>query len=369
MLLRNCPDHLGGFVLITALSVKGEWDKEMGNQSLLVFSLQGLLMAVDVFAVREILWLMEITPLEETPPYMTGVINLRGKIIPVIDLNLRFGHAPQRYHLTDSVMVVGIDEVPIGLIVNDVREVINISAEDVEASPLAHLEVKMPPQFVTKVVTEGGNIIMILNHENLLRDSALEEEVILEEPPGQTPLKNYFCPESSPEEREIFHARARDLMQAALSEGLGGLVPMAVVGLSGEYFGVDLELVEGFADIHNLTLVPCCPGHVVGNMNLRGHVLTLLDIRNLLDMPSAVVNSTSKVIVARMGDLSAGVVVDQVYDIVYLNPSDLGPIPSAIQKVSEKYLKGTALYGGRAMTILNLQNILTSDSLIVNEEV
>jgi purine-binding chemotaxis protein CheW len=341
----------------------------MENQSLLVFSLNGLLVAVDGFAVSEILWLMEITPLEEAPSYIIGAINLRGKIIPVMDLNLRFGHEPRKYLLSNSVVVIESNQVRIGVVVDETHEVINITSADIESSPVSSLGVRMPPQFIRKVARVGDDIIMILSHENLLGDQALEEDVIIDEGLDQKPSRRYFCPEASPEERAIFRDRARNLMQASAGAGIEGLIPTAVVGLNGEYFGVDLELAQEFSNIHNLTPIPCCPGHVVGNMNLRGHVLTILDIRNLLGMAGNELAHSPKVIVVRMGDISAGVLVDDIYDIIYLNPSNIGPIPSAIQKVSERYVNGVSLYGGKAMTLLNLRNILTSEDLLVREQV
>lgn len=345
----------------------------MAKQSFLVFSLQGSLLALESLAVREIIWLLEITPLEEIPPYITGVINLRGDIIPVMDLNRRFGHAPQRYQLTDSIIVVALEGVQVGLIVNEVQEVIDIAPEDIASSPTYSLTGKLPPQFVMRVAKVDEDIIMLLNHVNLLQDEALGEEVVLEEVSEEasepTAARSYFCPEASPEERAIFYSRARSLIEAPVDESFAGLIPTAVVGLNGEYFGVDMELVRRFADLHHLIPIPCCPGHIVGNMNLRGNILTLVDVRNLLDLPGAAVNKDSKVMVASLGELSAGVVVDQVFDIIYLNPADIGPVPTAIQKSGEKYLKGTTPYGGKVMTILNLSNLLASENLVVAEEV
>lgn len=341
----------------------------MENQSLLVFSLNGLRVAVDAFAVSEILWLMEITPLEEAPSYIIGAINLRGKIIPVMDLNLRFGHEPRKYLLSNSVVVIESNQVRIGVVVDETQQVINITSADIESSPVSSLGVRMPPQFVRKVARVGEDIIMILSHENLLGDQALDEEVVTEEGLDQKQPGRYFCPDASPAERAIFRDRARILMQASAGADLEGLEPTAVVGLNGEYFGVDLKLAQEFSNIHNLTPIPCCPRHVVGNMNLRGHVLTILDIRNLLGMATNELGHSPKVIVVRMGDISAGVLVDDIYDILYLSPSDIGPVPSAIQKASERYVSGVSLYGGKAMTLLNLANILTSESLVVNEEV
>ena len=88
----------------------------------LIFTLRGGVYAVPASAVREILWLPELTPVEESPRYVAGVLNLRGRIVPVIDLNVRFGHAPRPYHLEDSVILFEWEDAIAGLIVNSVRD-------------------------------------------------------------------------------------------------------------------------------------------------------------------------------------------------------------------------------------------------------
>lgn len=340
----------------------------MAKESFLVFGLQGQLLALETMAVREIISLGEVTPLDETPAYITGIINLRGQIIPVMDLNRRFGRLPQRYRLTDSIIVMAAAGVQVGLIAHAVHEVINLAPEDVSAAPAISLNGGMPPKFATRVAKVGGNLIILLNHLNLLQDEALPEEVTSEEEPEPEAARSYFCPEASPEERAVFRERALTLAQAQADEGGAGLIPIAVVALNGEYFGVDLELVREFTDIRHLTPIPCCPEHIVGNMNLRGNILTLVDIRSLLGLPWSPLAEDGQVIVASLGDLTAGVVVDQVNDIIYLPPGNLGPVPTAIHKTGDKYLDGTAPYGGKMLTILNLGNLLKAGSLVVNEE-
>jgi purine-binding chemotaxis protein CheW len=342
--------------------------KAMANESFLVFGLQGQLLALETMAVREIISLGEVTPLDETPPYITGIINLRGQVIPVMDLNRRFGRTPQRYRLTDSIIVMAAAGLQVGLIAQEVHEEINLAPENITPAPAVGLNGGMPPRFATRVAKGRGNLIILLNHLNLLQDEALPEEAVLEEAPEPQPAGTYFCPEASPEERAVFRERALSLAQAQVDEGAAGLIPIAVVGLNGEYFGVDLELVREFTGIRHLTPIPCCPGHIVGNMNLRGNILTLVDLRGLLGLPEGLLKEDDQVIVASLGDLTAGVVVDQVYDIVYLNPLNLGPVPTAVHKTWDKYLDGTAPYGGRMMTILNLGHLLSAESLVVDEE-
>jgi purine-binding chemotaxis protein CheW len=345
-----------------------------GKQYFFTLSIHNSLFAIDAMAVRETFRLPEITPLEETPPYVVGVVNLRGRIVPVIDLNIRFGRAPERYHLTDTMIVVDVEGQTAGIIVNEVHDVVTIMSEDIDPPPFCSKEGASTTHFVVGEARVGEDIIIILDHNRLLAQIEKDEAPAarLEMQNGkfnsalQTPHSEFS--DVSPEEKAIFRGRAVDLMNKVDEEDLSALEPVVVVGLSGEYFGIDLKSVQEFSHITNLTPVPNCPEHVIGNMNLRGSILTVMDIRGCLGMPAGRFSRSAKVVVTSANDIVAGVAVDNIYDIAYLGLSDISPLPTSVGPAVEKYARGTAHYGGRAMTVLNLSGIIKEGSLIVNEE-
>lgn len=146
------------------------------------------------------------------------------------------------------------------------------------------------------------------------------------------------------------------------------MIPLAVIGLNGEYFGLNLEVVGEFTNICKVTPIPCCPAHVVGNMNLRGEIVTLVDIRSVLNMPLSATSTASKAIVIRVDDLVAGVPVDEVFDVRYLRPSEVKPVPATLHFGDDEFLRGTAPYFEKMMSILDLPKILAKGGLVVNEE-
>jgi len=94
---------------------------------------------IGILTVREIIGIMPITTVPQTPPFVKGVINLRGKVIPVVDLRLKFGINATDY--TDRTCIIVV-EIPsetgtfqIGIIVDAVSEVLNIKSEDIETTP------------------------------------------------------------------------------------------------------------------------------------------------------------------------------------------------------------------------------------------
>ena len=105
----------------------------------LIFHLGPEEFGTGVLQVREIMGLQDITPVPQVPAYVKGVINLRGKVIPVVDLRLKFGMAPEEYTSRTCIIVVrthqGDEDLMIGVVVDGVVEVLNLTAADIEDTP------------------------------------------------------------------------------------------------------------------------------------------------------------------------------------------------------------------------------------------
>ena len=105
----------------------------------LTFQLGNEEFGVRVLKVREIMGLQEITSVPQTPCHVKGVINLRGKVIPVVDLRLKFGFMPQDYDERTCIIVIEValqsSKVMMGVVVDAVSEVLTIAADEIEATP------------------------------------------------------------------------------------------------------------------------------------------------------------------------------------------------------------------------------------------
>lgn len=105
----------------------------------LIFDLAGEEFGIQILKVREIIGLQDITHIPHTPHCVKGVINLRGKVIPVVDLRLKFGLEEAAYNDRTCIIVVGVlgtnGTVLTGVVVDSVSEVLNISATEIEQSP------------------------------------------------------------------------------------------------------------------------------------------------------------------------------------------------------------------------------------------
>ena len=119
-----------------AISTTAELHNESGERlQLVTFKLVGEEFGLPILDVREIIRMTAITPVPQAPGFVEGVINLRGQIIPVVDLRKRFGMMPSDQNEETRVVVVELGQVVIGLIVDAVSEVLRIPADSVAPPP------------------------------------------------------------------------------------------------------------------------------------------------------------------------------------------------------------------------------------------
>jgi purine-binding chemotaxis protein CheW len=121
---------------------------------------------LEILKVQEIIGLMRVTPVPQTPAYIRGVINLRGKVIPVVNLRLKFGMASAEDTDHTCVIVVEVEGNRVGIIVDDVCEVLDIEAKDIEPPPpMGHA---MEQDFILGMGKVGERVKILLDIEKVL---------------------------------------------------------------------------------------------------------------------------------------------------------------------------------------------------------
>jgi purine-binding chemotaxis protein CheW len=336
------------------------------DQTYLIFGHRGARYGLDVRAVREIVWLPALSPIEELPPYIAGVFNLRGRVVPVMDLGLRFGHSHETFQPGDRVIVLDSDATRLGVVANELHDVLEIAQAAID-EVRSYQGAGGHAQFVLGEARLDEGLVMLLDVDALLQSAPPGEALSVPAPPGPAEALSPLFGKLSPEEAELFRSRARSLAQVPQTAERAGLEAFAVIRLDGELFGLALDVVREFAHLRGVTPLPCCPPHIVGNMNLRGNILTLVDIRPALGMASA--GAMSEVVVVRAGELLFGLPAAEIADVVHLAPSDIAAVPVASDRAGKAYCKGVATVGGHAIGILDLERILAARELQVAEEV
>lgn len=351
--------------------------------------------------VHEILPLPELIPIPEATTDIIGLLNLRGQIVPIIHLDLLQGTPGKGCNINDYVIVMQWEDLQIGMVVHQVNEVLQLNDEVIEPEPSSGLLSDINTAVIAGVAKVDVGNILLLDPKTLIREpdavlpliwdaqtyldivpssstndveEQLEQEVLQQDEELQTfkslsSFYDLYCPSSTPKERAIFRQRADNLRQPTESLKVATeLRPLAVIGFGNEYFGLDLELVREFTNIGNLTPIPCCPNHIVGNMNLRGEIVTLVDIRKVLNLPTTPVSVGSPAVVVQVDDIVAGLPVDRVLEMASLNSADITPLSGILSDFGEQYIRGTALFQEKILRVLDLPKLFTQGELVVNEQ-
>lgn len=128
--------------------------------------------------VNEIIGFQEITAVPESEDYIKGLINLRGKIIPVIDVRLRFKQEPFEYTDRTCIIVINVNQLVVGLIVEKIAEVVEIQEENILPAPTIGKADKSQNKYVYGIGKVGDQVKLLLDPDRLLND---EEKIALEQ--------------------------------------------------------------------------------------------------------------------------------------------------------------------------------------------
>jgi len=166
----------------TAASKTKAIDASGAARKVLSFGLGKEEYGLDILAVREIIGLIDITPLPRTPEYVKGVINLRGKIIPVIELRTRFGMPPVEY--TEETCIIVVDVPPdsasgesesrlMGVVVDTVREVLDIPVVAIEPPP--EFGSRIPMDYITGIGKVKDKVVVMLDTAKVMNPTEKHE--------------------------------------------------------------------------------------------------------------------------------------------------------------------------------------------------
>ncbi len=158
-------------------NVTREIGQEFTGEQYLSFELDGEIYAVDILRVQEIKGWVPAMVIPNTPDYVKGVINLRGTVIPIIDMRKRFNLNEVEYTATTVVIVISIGkgelERLIGIVVDAVSDVLDVNAEDISSTPDFGTQVNT--EYLKGLVTVDKHMVMLLDTERMFTTSEHDE--------------------------------------------------------------------------------------------------------------------------------------------------------------------------------------------------
>lgn len=153
--------------------MKDEENEDIRQGKYMTFQVGQEVFGIELRYVNEIIQMQPVTPIPEVEHYIKGLINLRGKIIPVIDVADRFGKEAFIYNDRTCVIVIEVKGIEVGLIIENIAEVVSIEGDDILPPPTVG-HGAMQEKFVHGIGKVGEAVKLLLDPEKLLSDDALD---------------------------------------------------------------------------------------------------------------------------------------------------------------------------------------------------
>ncbi len=136
-----------------------------------------------------------------------------------------------------------------------------------------------------------------------------------------------------------------------------------VVGfrLADEEYGVDIMRVQEIILVGQITSMPEVPDFICGLINLRGNVIPIVDLRKRFGLRITENNEQTRIVVINVGERTVGIVVDEVNEVLRINPDQIEPAPASVSGVNHTFIRGLVKLDGKLLILLNIEDILAQD--------
>jgi purine-binding chemotaxis protein CheW len=173
--------------------------------------------------------------------------------------------------------------------------------------------------------------------------------------------------ELSPEEvARILQARAQTLAQVPPPSGEGTTVQVVLFTLGDEVYGIEAGYVENIYPLEGLTPIPCTPDFVVGVVNLRGRIFSVVDLRRFMGLPGITTDENTQVIATNVAGLEVALLANDVLSVGPLALDKLGPALPTATHIAAEFTRGVT---PELAVLLNLEALMRDRRMIVHEEV
>lgn len=341
----------------------------------LVFQLGDKYYGLKAESVRQITRLPEVAPLEDLPIHVAGLVNVRGRLVPVVDLDAGTGTPERSWTTSDFLIIILVhDAWDVAVMANHIVGILTLQPKQSKElqTLLGGGDEGKPHHSLCGVANIEDRMVALLDHQRLLSpmDRLAVSKVGGMERQGhlthdQRPHPRRFSPGSSDRDHSVFRERARRLMLPVRMTDTTTLQAFAIVRLHETRLALAMETVRGFVTTTRITPIPCCPGHIAGIMSRRGEMLTLLDVSSLLAIPVIADSMEKAVLVEMQEDEILGFLVHQVVEVVYQD-AETQFLP-AVHEGGAHHLLGSLRWQGNVLSVIHPARLLLSPELIVDQ--
>lgn len=346
----NGLDPLSGDALETtaqaalAQELADELDEDVLTRQFVTFHLQNEVFAVNMASVREIIRVPHVTRVPLAPDVLDGVANLRGSVVPIVSLRRLLGLEERDADEASRAVVVDVGQ-PVGFVVDRVSSVLGVEANQIEDA--AESSGAIEAEYLAGMIKNAGGhaITMIVEFARLI---AKEFALIAKSAQNGASLIRATAPHGSADDRAADEIHLVNFL------------------LDGQDYGIAISDVQEIVHLpETITSLPQTPPHVLGVMTLRSRLLPLMDLRSMFRLAPRALDEKSRIVVLRLaddsgGELSVGLVVDTVSEVLRVGMSDMRDLPSLLATRGEEsdITRVCQLSGGkRLVSIVNGHNL------------
>ncbi|MEW8959306.1 chemotaxis protein CheW [Neomoorella humiferrea] len=298
--------------------------------------------------LQEIIRVPYVVKVPLTPPYMRGLANLRGNILPIYDTRLRLGINATNDDESNRVIVVNAGGKQAGYVVDRVEGVVDIPGEAVE-----EFQKKGDTGgYVTRAARVGeGKLVLLLEMDQMLKDVGLNDSSV-------TSLKDTKEYENLGAKEE--ESKADENEQQLLTFQVGK-----------EEYALDIADVQEIVHLpENWNVVPDAPPYVLGLVSLRDRVLPLISMRRLFGLPEGEV-AGGRIVVAYVGEgkrVAVGLVVDSVAEVLRVAERLLEPVPAVVRRSGDEFAAICRLTDERMLFTIEASRLLRDVTFLTEWE-
>ncbi len=339
---------------------------------LAAFRVGDRLFGADIAQVATIVRMVEIIPVPMAPPFVEGIVNVRGTVVPVVSLGRLFGLKPQNPILRRRI-IVGGGAARIALIVDAVSNLYTIEADRIqpvtEATPMAELS-----RGIARIEQGDTTLVaMILDLEKIL---SFQQKALLgrsmaeaggEKAIGELWTKGIEAAEAPTVEAEEKEARERlrdraRVLSLPVVQRKREMRQVLTFALGKETYGLSTTSAARILKPPSLTKLPSPPKYVLGVVNFEGEVLPIVDLGALLGLATGA-DRKPFVVVAEQKGAKVGFYADEVFHVVDVPIEDIEPPLTTIEKVRGDYIDGEVRIDDHLVILLNWANVMASSEM------
>lgn len=309
-------------------------DRKIEEAQLVSFLLGKEEFALEIEYVREIIRYPEIVKVPNVPGYIKGVISLRDRLLPIVDMRVKLDTGNDTITDNTRVVVIDVDNVQVGLVVDKVNEVARVSRDTIFPPPQTIVgEAREQLKGIVRL-EEGRRIMMLIEPRTTISNEVLQD-ISFEQAENRSSQDTEDFSDSTNEEQ------------------------MVVFKLAGEQYGLRITQVQEINRLSQITKVPRAPRFVEGVVNLRGDVIPVIDLRKRFEIEQKDYTEFTRIIVSDINARKIGIIVDEVMEVLRIPRNLLEEAPDILQgNQAYSFMDGIANLGSRMIMLLDLRNIL-----------